>query len=101
MDQGRRVQGVAGRLVGHPGGRQFPQLVVHQRQQLRRRPRIALLDRVEDRCDILHDAYDNRREDDKQANGRPRTSSGAGARGAWITFAVWPAAALFVNSPLS
>jgi hypothetical protein len=34
VDEGRRVQGVAGSLRGHPGGRQFSQLLVHQGQQL-------------------------------------------------------------------
>jgi hypothetical protein len=33
VDEGGCVQSVARRLVGHPDGRQFAQLLVHQRQQ--------------------------------------------------------------------
>ena len=34
VDEGGCVQSVAGGFFGHPGGRQFPQLFVDQRQQL-------------------------------------------------------------------
>jgi len=44
VDQGGRLQRLVGRLLSHAGRRQFPQLVIHERQQLRGCRRIALFD---------------------------------------------------------
>ena len=43
VDQGRRLQRLAGLLLGHPRGRQLAQLVVDQRQELLGGVRVALL----------------------------------------------------------
>ena len=44
VDQGRGLERLPGRLVGQPLGRQLPQLVVDQGQQLPGGVRVALLD---------------------------------------------------------
>ena len=54
MDQGRRLERLAGRLAGEPPGGQPAQLVVDQRQELIGRLRVALLDRREDAGDFVH-----------------------------------------------
>ena len=54
VHEGRRVQGVAGCLLGHPGGRQFPQLIVHQRQQLPGGMGVALCKVRQDAGDVIH-----------------------------------------------
>jgi hypothetical protein len=55
VDQGGRLEGLAGLLLDQPGGGQFPQLVVDQGQQLARRLRVALLDRRENAGDVVHE----------------------------------------------
>ena len=42
VDEGGRVQGVARGFLRHPGGRQFAQFLVDQRQQLLRGVGVAL-----------------------------------------------------------
>ena len=54
VDQGGGVQGVPGILRGHPRGSELPQLVVDQRQQLRRRFGIAATDGVEQPGGLRH-----------------------------------------------
>jgi hypothetical protein len=54
MNEGRRLQGVAGGFVGHPVGRQLTQFLIHQRQQLIRGLFVALLHTIEDVRDVVH-----------------------------------------------
>ena len=55
MDQGRRLERLAGPLVGQLLGRQLAQLVVDQRQQLGGRVRVALLDGVQQSGHVGHE----------------------------------------------
>ena len=57
VDQGRRLQRLAGLLTCHPLGREPAQLVVHQRQELRRGTSIALPDGVQDAGHLIHRQY--------------------------------------------
>ena len=54
MDQGGRLEGVAGRLGRQPGGGELPQLVVDEREQLGRGLRVAGRGRVEESGDVGH-----------------------------------------------
>ena len=54
VHQGGGLQRVVGRLVRHPGGGEFAQLVVDQRQQLLGRRRVALFDRFQHAGHIGH-----------------------------------------------
>ena len=54
VDGGRRVQRVAGRFLGHPGCREFAQLLVDQRQKLPGGVRIALFDGGKDAGHVIH-----------------------------------------------
>src|SRR5262245_52549424 len=54
VDQGSRLQGVAGGLAGELGGGKAAQLSVDQREQLGGRTLIALADGVEDLCYFAH-----------------------------------------------
>ena len=60
MHQGSGVQGMIWPLVNHFHGGQFPQLVIHQRQQLTRRGLIAGLDLLENLCDVAHRVVQDR-----------------------------------------
>ena len=55
MDEGCGLEGLAWGLVGHPGGSEFAEFVIYQRQQFPRRLRIALLHSIEDVRDVAHD----------------------------------------------
>ena len=59
VDQGRRIERVAGSLVGHCCAAEPPQLVVDQRQQLAAGLSIALVDRLEQPRDVGHADHDN------------------------------------------
>jgi hypothetical protein len=52
---------MAGPFVRHMPGREPAQLVIDQRQQIRRGARVAELDRVEEAGDLVHEAKDTRR----------------------------------------
>jgi hypothetical protein len=54
VDEGRGVQGVAGRFFGHPGGRPFAQFLVHQRQQLPSGLGVAVCQVGQDLGDFVH-----------------------------------------------
>jgi hypothetical protein len=54
MDQGRRLDRLTGLFAGHSLGSQRPQLVVDQRQELGGSGRIALLNGIQDLCDVGH-----------------------------------------------
>src|SRR5207249_3220436 len=54
MDQGGGLEGLAGLFLGHPLGRQLPQLVVNERQELPRGARIAFLNGGQDAGDVIH-----------------------------------------------
>jgi hypothetical protein len=54
VDQGSRLECLAGRLVRQPLGRQLAQLVIHQGQQLLRRLLLAALDRRQNLRNIAH-----------------------------------------------
>ena len=54
MDQGGRLQGLAGLLLREPSDGQPAQLIVDQRQELVARFRVTLLDGREDLHDIVH-----------------------------------------------
>jgi len=54
VDQGRRLQRLAGLFLGQLVRRQLPQLLVHQRQKLLGRLRIALLNPPQDSGDVGH-----------------------------------------------
>jgi hypothetical protein len=54
VDQGRRLQRLPRFLLAQPDGRKFPQLVIHQRQQLLCRGRIALVDCGKDSRNVAH-----------------------------------------------
>ena len=54
VDQGGRLQRLAGRLLGQLPRRQPPQFVVDQRQELLGRLRVALLDGGQDARDVVH-----------------------------------------------
>ena len=54
MDQGRGLQRLPGRLLGHPLGGELAQLVVDERQELLRGVRVALLDGAQDSSDFGH-----------------------------------------------
>jgi len=54
MDERRRLQGLAGGFVGHPGRREPPQFVIDQREQLLGGLRVARLSAVEDVCHVGH-----------------------------------------------
>src|SRR5262249_60019616 len=54
VDQGGRLQRLAGPLLGQLLGRQLPQLVVDQRQELFRGVRVAPLDGGQDLGDFAH-----------------------------------------------
>ncbi len=52
MDEGSRLQGMIGRLIGHSSCSQFAQFVVNKRQQVFGRRRIARFDLLQDLCDV-------------------------------------------------
>jgi hypothetical protein len=54
MHQRRRLDRLTGLLLGHLRRSQFPQLVVHERQELFGGSRVALLDSRQDSRDIGH-----------------------------------------------
>jgi len=54
VNQRRGLERLPGLLVRHPGGRQFAQLVIDQREQLIGGMGIALLDCRQDVSDIAH-----------------------------------------------
>ena len=54
MDQRRRVQRLPGRLPGHAGGRHPPQLGVHEREQVGRRPPVPAGGRVQESGHVVH-----------------------------------------------
>ena len=54
MDQSSGLQRLTQALTRHSECRQLPQFVVHQRQQLRRRRRVAGIDSRQDRGDVCH-----------------------------------------------
>src|SRR5262249_25422231 len=54
VDQGRGLEGLADLLVGHLLGRQPPQLVIDERQELLGGVLIALLQGPEDAGDLVH-----------------------------------------------
>lgn len=54
MDLSSGLKCVARSFLGHPQTCQLPQFVVHERQQLLRGVRIALLDCGQDECDVVH-----------------------------------------------
>lgn len=54
VDQGGRVERLTGLFVAQPLGRQATQLVVHERQQLARGPRLAPRDRIENARYVAH-----------------------------------------------
>ena len=55
MHQGGGVEGVPGLLRGHPRGRELPQLVVDEREQVGRRLAVAGRGGVEELSDLGHD----------------------------------------------
>ena len=55
MNQGRGLECLASRLVGHPGGGEFAQLLIHQRQQLFRCSRFVPSTSVKNARHISHD----------------------------------------------
>ena len=57
VDQGRRLERLAGLLLASLCGRQPAQLVVDQRQELRRGTGVALLDGVQDAGHLIHRQY--------------------------------------------
>src|SRR5262245_37802915 len=54
VDQGRRLERLAGFLVGKSLGRELAEFIVNQRQELLRGGGIALLDGGEHACDVGH-----------------------------------------------
>jgi hypothetical protein len=54
VHQRRRLQRLPGLLVHQPLRCQLPQFLINERQQLFRRNGIALLNRGEDACDLIH-----------------------------------------------
>ena len=54
MNQGGGVEGVPGSLRGHPRGRELPQLVVDEREQVGRRLAVAGRGGVEEASDLGH-----------------------------------------------
>ena len=54
MNQGGSVKGVPGVLHGHPRGREFPQLVVDEREQVGRRLAVAGRGGVKEVGDLGH-----------------------------------------------
>jgi hypothetical protein len=54
VDQGRRLEGLAGLLLGQALRRQLAKLVVDQGQELFSGARVALLDRGQDARDLAH-----------------------------------------------
>ncbi len=54
MNQCRRLERLPGRFVRHPVGRQFAQLVIHQREQFIGGSGIAQLDGGQDMSDIAN-----------------------------------------------
>ena len=73
MDQGGRVQGLAGRLPGHPGGRHPPQLGVHQGQEVGGRLPVAAGGRVQEPGHVVGHAAEYTPADP----GRNRPAAGA------------------------
>ena len=61
MHERRRLERLAGLFLGKFLGRQPPQLVVDERQELRGGVRVALLDGGQDAGDFRHAAQFNRR----------------------------------------
>ena len=57
VDQGRRLERLAGAFVCHLMGRESLQLVVHQRQQFVGGVRVALLNGQQDAGDFTHLGY--------------------------------------------
>ena len=55
MDQRGGVERVARRFVRHVPGREFAQLIVNERQQLRRGVRVAGVDGGQDARDVRHE----------------------------------------------
>ncbi len=56
MNQGGGVEGVPGSLGGHPRGRELPQLVVDEREQVGRRPAVAGRGGFQEVSDLGHNA---------------------------------------------
>ena len=54
MHQRRRLQGVAGRLLGHPRRRHAPKLVIHERQQFLQGPLLATPDGLKNQGRFTH-----------------------------------------------
>ena len=57
VDEGGRLEGLPGLLVGQPRGGQLPQLVVDEREQVGRGLRVAGLDGGQDLGDVGHDRH--------------------------------------------
>jgi hypothetical protein len=66
VDQGRGLQGVVGGLACHPDGRQLPQLVVDEREELGGRVPVAGRGGVEEPGDVIHPARITRRQPGEQ-----------------------------------
>ena len=75
VNQGRGVQRVARCLIRDVTSRELAQLVVHDRQKLRRGLRIAIVDGVKNSSDLIHDVKDNWRGDGKEGS-RPARGPG-------------------------
>ena len=69
VDEGGRLEGVPGLLVGQAGGGELPQLVVDEREQVGRGRRVALLDGVQELGDVGHAAQHT------PSDGEPRPES--------------------------
>ena len=66
VDQGGRLERLAGRLVGQPLGRQAAQLLVNEREQPAGGVRVALLDGFQNARDLAHAVENNRRAEGRQ-----------------------------------
>src|SRR5262249_42017021 len=66
VNQSRGVEGSVGSLVRHVSSRQLAQLVVHQRQELRRGVRVAFFNGAENSGDLAHEVKDTRQGDGRQ-----------------------------------
>jgi hypothetical protein len=61
VDKSGRLESVVGGLGRHPGGGEFPQLVVHEREELLGGARVPLFNGDEDAGDLAHGVEDTRR----------------------------------------
>jgi len=54
VHQSGRLEGMTGHLVCHPPRRQFPELVIHERQEFLSGGRVTLFGLMQDLREIIH-----------------------------------------------